>query len=66
VLNRRPGELKNFEFKLNYRGCWLRLFINHQFVTVFFERGIRKKIKLGFRNKIFGLILGETKKFKLN
>lgn len=60
-----PDELKKFEFKLNYRGCWLQLFFNHDHCTVFFERGAEGKITIGFRDKVYDLELGEKRIFAI-
>ncbi len=60
-----PNELKSVRSRIQYRGHWFGLHINHDKLAVSFEGAWAPYARIGFDGKIYTFKRGETKEFKL-
>jgi trehalose/maltose hydrolase-like predicted phosphorylase len=60
-----PQELTNIHLPLRYRGHWLSIRLNHETLTVSFERGGAHPAHIGFRDQVYEMCQGECQEFAL-
>jgi trehalose/maltose hydrolase-like predicted phosphorylase len=60
-----PKELEEVRSRIQYRGHWFRLQVNHEKLTVTFEGAWEPYARIGFSGKIYTFKRGETKEFDL-
>lgn len=60
-----PQELKGISFSFCYRGHWLNLELDHDYLSLEVERSWEPKGKLGFKNNIYDFEEGSVFKFSV-
>jgi alpha,alpha-trehalase len=58
-----PKDLSDINVRIRYRGHWLSLKLNHERLTVSFDRGGAPPVRIGFGKKIYEMCQGETREF---
>ena len=60
-----PDQLRRLQIRIRYRGQWLRLEVEHERLTVEFERGVAPIAQVGFRGQVYEFKTGESRQFQL-
>jgi trehalose/maltose hydrolase-like predicted phosphorylase len=60
-----PRELAEVRLRIHYRGHWLSLLITDEKLTVSFDRGRSRAVRIGYRGEIHEMEQGETRGFPL-
>jgi trehalose/maltose hydrolase-like predicted phosphorylase len=60
-----PDALKEIRFRMRYRGHWLAVRLSHDELTISFERGWSRPVRIGFGGRVYKIEHGETKSFDL-
>jgi trehalose/maltose hydrolase-like predicted phosphorylase len=60
-----PNELSSIRLRIRYHCHWLSVHLNHETLTVKFDRGGSKAVLIGFRDDVCEMKQGEEKVFKL-
>lgn len=63
---RLPDELSDVRLRIRYRGHWLSLRLTHEQLTVSFDRGGSRSVKIGFQEELYEMSQGETREFTLS
>ncbi|CAM4201778.1 glycosyl hydrolase family 65 protein [Vreelandella rituensis] len=63
---RLPKELKELSFCVHYRWHWLHIQLDHETMTVRFERGWSRTARVGFGGQVHEMCAGDQKRFSLN
>jgi alpha,alpha-trehalase len=62
---RLPRDLQEIHSRIQYRGHWFRVEVNHELLTVTFEGAWEPYARIGFNSKVYTFKRGETKVFDL-
>ena len=62
---RLPDAIPEVQFRIRYRGHWLRLHCDHMRLTVTFERGRSRSVKISVQGAIHVFKQGDKKTFDL-
>jgi trehalose/maltose hydrolase-like predicted phosphorylase len=62
---RLPRELSGVRLRIRYRGHWLTLSITDAALTVSFDRGWSRAVRIGYRGEIHEMAQGETREFPI-
>lgn len=60
-----PKELKELKFCIHYRWHWLHIHLDHETMTVSFEKGWSCAARVGFGSEIYEMRAGDQKRFSL-
>ncbi|WP_404361780.1 glycoside hydrolase family 65 protein [Marinobacter sp.] len=61
-----PKELKELNFCVRYRGHWLHIQLDHEAITVSFEKGWSCAARVGFRGEVYEMCAGDQQRFSLD
>ncbi|NMT63897.1 glycoside hydrolase family 65 protein [Marinobacter orientalis] len=61
-----PKELKELSFCVHYRWHWLHIHLDHETMTVSFEKGWSCAARVGFGGEVYEMCAGDQKRFSLN
>ncbi|KQC09741.1 MAG: trehalose 6-phosphate phosphorylase [Candidatus Cloacimonas sp. SDB] len=60
-----PEDVTEMNFSVRFRGHWINLTINHQKITINFDKGWANPVKIGFKNKVYLYGKNDVKTFNL-
>jgi trehalose/maltose hydrolase-like predicted phosphorylase len=60
-----PEDIESLKFHLRYRGHWMKLDVNHQRITINFDKGWANPVTIGVKGKTHRFETNDKKEFEL-
>jgi trehalose/maltose hydrolase-like predicted phosphorylase len=60
-----PRELSDVRLRVHYRGHWLTVVVGTEKLTVSFDRGWSRAVRIGYRGEVHRMEEGETREFAI-